>query len=55
MTAGGQTLLEYAYDAAGRVYSLTQQVARPDNPAGPNMTVSIAPVSRERVVDAYQL
>ena len=45
MSAGGQTLLEYAYDAAGRVYSLTQQVAKPDNPADPNTPVSIAPVT----------
>ncbi|NDZ12030.1 RHS repeat-associated core domain-containing protein [Variovorax sp. WS11] len=45
VTAGGQTLLEYAYDAAGRVYSLTQQLAKPDNPADPNTPVSIAPVT----------
>jgi YD repeat-containing protein len=45
VTAGGQTLLEYAYDAAGRVYSLTQQLAKPDNPADPNTTVSLAPVT----------
>ena len=45
VTAGGQTILEYAYDAAGRVYSLTQMVAKPDNPADPNTTVSSAPIT----------
>lgn len=45
VAAGGQAMLQYTYDAAGRVQALTQQVAKPDNPADPNTTVSIAPVT----------
>ncbi|MDN8618930.1 RHS repeat-associated core domain-containing protein [Variovorax ginsengisoli] len=49
---GGQPVLQYTYDAAGRVQALTQRLAKPDNPSDPNTAVSSALVTWSAGYDA---